>query len=102
MGRSLSAAASNFEQVSARLSRGDGTAGKLLTDQQLYDRFTSVAHRLDQIVTDVQAGQGTAGHLIKDQRLYENMNETVSELRTLIGEIRKDPKKYLNVRVSIF
>jgi len=34
--------------------------------------------------------------------LYENMNQAASELRTLIAEIRKDPRKYLNVRVSIF
>ena len=29
-------------------------------------------------------------------------NGAASELRGLIGDIRKDPKKYLNVRVSIF
>jgi hypothetical protein len=34
--------------------------------------------------------------------LYENMNGAVSELRALVGDVRKDPKKYLNVRVSIF
>ena len=30
------------------------------------------------------------------------MNSRSNELRGLIGDIRKDPKKYLNVRVSIF
>jgi hypothetical protein len=30
------------------------------------------------------------------------MNTTVSEVQALISDIRKDPKKYLNVRVSIF
>ena len=30
------------------------------------------------------------------------MNAAASELRQLISDIRKDPKKYLNVRVSIF
>jgi hypothetical protein len=30
------------------------------------------------------------------------MNAAASELRSLLGDIRKDPKKYLNVRVSIF
>ena len=43
-----------------------------------------------------------AGALLQDKQLYENMNTTVSEVRALIAEIRKDPKKYLNVRVSIF
>jgi hypothetical protein len=30
------------------------------------------------------------------------MNRTVTELRNLFSDIRKDPKKYLNVKVSIF
>lgn len=48
------------------------------------------------------AGEGTAGALLKDKQLYENMNRTVAELSGLVAEIRKDPKKYLNIRVSIF
>ncbi len=102
MARSLAGTTANVEQITGRLNRGEGTAGKLLTDQQLYDRFSNVATRMDQIVSGVEAGGGTVGSLLKDRQLYENMNQTVSELRTLIGEIRKDPRKYLNVRVSIF
>ena len=34
--------------------------------------------------------------------LYENMSATVTELRQLVSDIRKDPKKYLNVKVSLF
>jgi hypothetical protein len=30
------------------------------------------------------------------------MNGAVNDLRALITEIKKDPKKYLNVKVSIF
>ena len=86
-----------------RLNRGEGTAGKLLTDQQLYDRFNNVVEPAGSARQRAsRAGRGTAGQLLKDQRLYENMNQTASELRTLIEAIRKDPKKYLNVRVSIF
>ena len=47
-------------------------------------------------------GQGTAGRLLKDQRLYENMNGAVADLRGLLSAIQKDPKRYLNVKVSIF
>jgi hypothetical protein len=34
--------------------------------------------------------------------LYENINQTVLELRGFLAEVKKDPKKYLNVKVSIF
>ena len=47
-------------------------------------------------------GEGTAGQLLKDKQLYENMNGAVTELQALLAEIQKDPKKYLNVKVSIF
>ena len=50
----------------------------------------------------LEKGEGTAGQLLHDKQLYDNMNAAANELRALIGDIRKDPKKYLNVRVSIF
>jgi phospholipid/cholesterol/gamma-HCH transport system substrate-binding protein len=102
MGRSMSSAAANVDQITGRLNRGEGTAGKLLTDQQLYDRLNNMATRVDQVVAGLEAGRGTAGRLLHDQQLYENMNRAVVELRDLLGEIRKDPRKYLRVRVSIF
>ncbi len=100
--QSLSSASTNLDQVTGKLSRGEGTMGKLLTEQQLYDRFNSVAARIDKLTTDLEQGQGAAGQLLQNKQLYENMNGAASELRALIGDIRKDPKKYLNVRVSIF
>ena len=102
MAQSLSNTTSSVEQIAGRLNRGEGTAGRLLTNQELYDRFNSVTNRLDRLVGSVEGGEGTAGRLLKDQQLYENMNQAAGEMRALIAEIRKDPKKYLNVRVSIF
>jgi phospholipid/cholesterol/gamma-HCH transport system substrate-binding protein len=58
--------------------------------------------RLNDLVTKLNAGEGTAGQLLKDKQLYENMNGAVGEFRALMTEIKKDPKRYLNVKVSIF
>ena len=76
--------------------------GKLLNDDALYKRLDGLTTRLDTLVDRLSAGQGTAGQLLQDKQLYENMNQAASELRGLIGDIRKDPKKYLNVKVSLF
>jgi len=99
---SLTATTGNLESITGRISRGEGTAGKFITDDQLYSRFNSVADRLDQVMGALQKGDGTAGQLLRDKQLYENMNGTMAEVRALVSEIRKDPRKYLNVRVSIF
>lgn len=100
--KSLSATTANLDELTSRLNRGEGTAGKLVTDAELYNRLNSMADRLDKVVGNLQEGQGTAGQLLHDRQLYENMNAAVSELRTLLKEVRADPKKYLNVRVSLF
>jgi hypothetical protein len=39
---------------------------------------------------------------MNDKQLYDNMNRTVTEMQQLLADIRKDPKKYLNLRMSIF
>jgi phospholipid/cholesterol/gamma-HCH transport system substrate-binding protein len=98
----LAATTANVRELTGKINRGEGTVGRLMTDRALYDRINSVTNRLDELVTRLNDGQGTAGQLLKDQRLYENMNKVATDLSSLIVEIKKDPKKYLNVRVSIF
>jgi phospholipid/cholesterol/gamma-HCH transport system substrate-binding protein len=102
LAKSLTSTSQNIEGMTARLNRGEGTAGRLLHDDALYNRLNSVSGRLDTLTERLNTGQGTVGQLLQDKQLYENMNQTVSELRGLIQEIRKDPKRYLNVKVSIF
>ena len=102
LANSLTGTSQNVEALTGRLNRGEGTAGKLLTETEFYDRLNSMTQRLDTLTSNLNAGEGTAGLLLRDKQLYENMNQTVVELRTLIAAISKDPKKYLNVKVSIF
>ena len=78
------------------------THGKLATDQELYNRLNSMADRLDKLTAALNQGEGTAGQLLHDKQLYENMNGAVTELHNLVKDIRADPKRYLNVKVSIF
>jgi phospholipid/cholesterol/gamma-HCH transport system substrate-binding protein len=100
--RSLEATTSNLDSITARINRGEGTAGKLISDRELYDRLNSMSDRLDKVMTGLQQGEGTAGQLLRDRQLYENMNGAVMELRQLVRDIRTDPRRYLNVRVSLF
>jgi phospholipid/cholesterol/gamma-HCH transport system substrate-binding protein len=100
--KSLNGATSNLKDLTDRLNRGEGTAGKLMTDPALFDRLNAVTQRFDQLVTKLNDGEGTAGQLLKDKQLYENMNGAVADMRALLTAIQKDPKKYLNVKVSIF
>ncbi len=99
---SITSTTSSLEALVANLNKGEGTAGKLLTDPALFNRLNSVTERLDSLMTKLDAGEGTAGQLLKDKQLYENMNGAVGDLRALVADIRKDPRKFLNIKVSVF
>lgn len=100
--KSLSATTANFETLSGNINKGQGTIGKLATDAALYNRLNGITEQLNSLTTKLNQGEGTAGQLLHDKALYENMNGAVAEIRGLVEAIKKDPKKYLNVKVSIF
>jgi phospholipid/cholesterol/gamma-HCH transport system substrate-binding protein len=100
--RSLNDATSNINALMAKLNSGEGTAGKLITDPALFNQLNSVTQNLNQLVTSLNSGDGTVGRLLKDKQLYENMNGAIADLRTLIANINRDPRRYLNIRVSVF
>jgi len=99
---SLTSATGNMNTLVGKLNSSDGTAGKLINDPALFNRLNSVAERLDTVVSKLNEGEGTAGQLLKDKQLYENMNGAVGDLRALVADIRKDPRKFLNIKVSVF
>ena len=102
LARTLTSTITNLDSITGQISRGEGTAGKLISDRELYDRLNSMSERLDAVMTGLQQGEGTAGQLLQDRQLYDNMNGAIAELRQLVQDIRADPRKFLNVRVSLF
>lgn len=102
LAKSMTSAGASADKILGGLQRGEGTAGKLLTDEALWKRFNALSDRIDKVVATLETTEGSAGRLLHDKALYENMNGTANELKQLIADIRRDPKKYLNVRVSIF
>jgi phospholipid/cholesterol/gamma-HCH transport system substrate-binding protein len=91
-----------FRTLTDRINQGEGTVGKMMTDPALFNQLKSLADRLDLLTKRLNDGEGSLGMFLKDKQLYENINGAVNDMRGLIAEIKKDPKRYLNVRVSIF
>jgi phospholipid/cholesterol/gamma-HCH transport system substrate-binding protein len=102
MAKSLTSTTGNLDVITGRLSRGEGSVGKLFTERELYDRLNSMSDRFDKVAATLQQREGTMGLLLNDKQMYEKINATVDEVRGLVAAIKADPKKYLNVRVSIF
>ena len=92
----------NLARVTERIDEGEGSLGALVRERELYDRLDALTANLDSITARLDRGDGTAGQLLHDRELYDNLNKTAGELQALIGDIRKDPHKYLRIKVSLF
>jgi phospholipid/cholesterol/gamma-HCH transport system substrate-binding protein len=102
LARNLTATTASVENLTSKLNKGQGTMGKLLNDEALYQRLNAVTTNLERLTSNLNDGQGTMGQLLKDKQLYENLNKTLGEMQGLLAAIKQDPKKYLNLRMSIF
>ncbi len=58
-----------------------------------------ITKRTDALLTRLEQGHGTMGKLMKDDSLYNNLNRTILHLDSLILSIKKNPKKFFEVKV---
>ena len=102
LAKNLTDVTANFSSLSSKLNKGEGTMGQLMNNDALYKRLDAVTNNLEALTAKLNKGEGTMGQLMNDKQLYDNLNKTMLEVQNLLVDIRKDPKKFLNVRMSIF
>ena len=102
----ISLAADNLYQISERLNTGQGTLGKLLSeDDTVYKDVAASVASLRKLTERLESGQGTLGHLMTDDdALYNDMSATVASLRViakrledgegLLGKMMTDDQLY--------
>lgn len=81
---------------------GRGTFGKLATDETLYNKIRDTSSNLAEATSKLNQNNNTAGKLFSDPRLYDNLTDAAGSLREFMTEFRKNPKKYLTMKVSFF
>ncbi len=115
----------NLEIVSNRLQAGEGTLGKLLTDEQGYNDLMAAIGEIrsnaesantfmseaEGIVTHMKNGEGTLGTLIYDQKTAANLKLTVTNLHELsdklnnsegtLGRLINDDSLYLEAQSTV-
>ncbi len=84
------------------VNAGQGTLGMLIKDEAFRNKVNLTISNLQSILQKANEGQGTMGKLLHDPALYNNSNRTIVEMRELLAAIRKNPKKYLVIRLRIF
>jgi phospholipid/cholesterol/gamma-HCH transport system substrate-binding protein len=97
----LTATISNIKNVSSQIAAGQGTVGKLIFDDSLYNSAMATVTNLQDTVTNVQdavvsakevmdnvkAGKGTIGKLLTDEALYNSTESSMTNLNQILFKI---------------
>ncbi len=71
------------------VQNGQGTLGKLLTDETAYNRLNAGLGHLDEMITSVQAGKGTLGQLVASDALYQKVSSASTRIDTLLADVQE-------------
>ena len=114
----IGGAISNIENITAQIASGQGTVGKMIYTDQLYDSALGTVTNLQDAVTEVRSvvngvsnGQGTLGKLVTDETLYDATTASMTNLYQIllkiiqgqgtVGKLINDQDLYKNAKLSL-
>jgi phospholipid/cholesterol/gamma-HCH transport system substrate-binding protein len=92
----------NTNGLLAGIRNGQGTLGKFVTDDTLFTNLRDATANIKDVTGKLNNGQGTFGKFFTDPQLYDNMTGLTGDMRLLMGDFRRDPKKFLQIHLNIF
>lgn len=121
----LTAIIGNVQNITTQISKGEGTVGKLIYDQSLYNTAQAAVTNLQDaaaeikltvtqarsVVDQINSGQGTVGKLIKDDKLYNETTASMVNLKEIlqkinngngtVGKLVNDQEFYKDAKLSL-
>ncbi len=101
-------ASQSFKSIAEKIEKGQGSLGKLITDDKFYKDLVSTTESLKIIAQEIESGKGTLGKLVKDEELYKSLRTTVANLESVskrlekgegtLGKLMTDDKLYKDLK----
>jgi phospholipid/cholesterol/gamma-HCH transport system substrate-binding protein len=88
------------QRAASRAREASGRLNELTQSLEKTERhLRSVMGQADSVLTKVNTGQGTLGLLVNDPHLYRNSDSLLAELRALVADVKKQPKRYFGFKI---
>lgn len=81
---------------------GQGSLGKFVKDDAMYNNLRDASANVRDATAKLNSNQGTLGKMFSDPALYDNMTGLTGDMRLLMSDFRKNPKKFLRIKLGIF
>lgn len=99
---SIKGAAEKTDALLGDVRAGKGTLGKLATDDTLFANLRDASANVRDASAKLNSGQGSIGKFFTDPAFYDNITGLSGDLRLMIADFRRNPKKYLHIKLGIF
>ncbi|MBI2686896.1 MAG: MCE family protein [Acidobacteria bacterium] len=76
--------------IVAAVETGKGSIGKLLVDDELYQRLVATVAEVQKIANSIGNGKGTVGKLLYDEAMYEDIRGTIKRVDATIADLQTD------------
>jgi phospholipid/cholesterol/gamma-HCH transport system substrate-binding protein len=94
---------SRIEEIGDKVNRGEGTLGKLISDDSIYqeakktvetarvamDQVKGPVETLKSVSEKIERGEGTLGKLVNDETLYQDAKETVQSIKGIAAKVER-------------
>lgn len=121
----LSSILNNMDAIASQVAKGEGTVGKLITDDSLHTAALGTLTNLNlaadeikltitegrKIVSQINSGQGTLGKLTQDETLYREATGAMTNIREIfqkinqgqgsIGKLVNDESLFKNAKMTL-
>jgi phospholipid/cholesterol/gamma-HCH transport system substrate-binding protein len=101
----------NFRDISAKVQRGEGILGTLISDEEASQDVRKTLVALRDVTTKVQRGEGILGTLISDEEASQDVRKTLVALRDVaekvqrgegtLGKLINDDEAYQDARATL-
>jgi phospholipid/cholesterol/gamma-HCH transport system substrate-binding protein len=108
---SLQSVVDRVDKIVDIIENGKGSIGKLLVDEELYDRLLSIVTEVQKIAVAINTSQGTVGKLVYDPGMYNDVHGSLQRLDSLLaglqqgqgtaGKFLQDPTVYNDLQKSV-
>jgi phospholipid/cholesterol/gamma-HCH transport system substrate-binding protein len=103
--RQLSATMTSLRRATGAIDpvKVDSTVKNLRTASanmaELSGQLKETSGKLDMIIAKVDSGNGSAAKLLNDPGAYNDVRMLLQRMDSLVADIKKNPKRYINVRI---
>ncbi len=108
---SLQGIVDRADKIVGLIENGQGSIGKLLVSDEMYNRLLAIINEADQIGKALNNSQGTVGKLIYDPALYNDLRGSIGRMDALLdglqqgqgtaGKLLKDPTLYNQLQKTV-